>query len=309
MWRIVQDHVKPGLLFAGTEFGVFFTIDGGEKWVKLGGGAPTISFRDLVIQQRENDLVAASFGRSFWILDDYTPLREISEEQLKNESVLFPVRDALWYIPKLPLGDFETGGKASQGDSFFLAPNPPFGAVFTYYLNEGLKTAQERRREAEKKVEKAGGDTPYPGWDALREEEVEEAPAIVLTVRDSGGEVVRRIEGPVSAGFHRVAWDLRYPLSSPWTAEPEKPQYIRILGPLAPPGTYTVSLAKRLNGQLTRLGEERTFEVKSIGERGLPGASAGERIVDARNPTSAKTALRPLSHRVAVGGQRCQAAA
>jgi photosystem II stability/assembly factor-like uncharacterized protein len=276
VWRIVQDHVNPALLFAGTEFGVFFTIDGGKKWVKLGGGAPTISFRDLAIQKRENDLVGASFGRSFWILDDYTPLREIKEVQLNSEAILFSVRDADWYIPKLPLGDFEVNGKSSQGDGFFVAPNPPFGAIFTYYLNDGMKTTREQRREAEKKLEESGGDTPYPGWGALREEETEESPAIILTVSNEDGEVIRRIEGPVSAGFHRVAWDLRFPLSSPWTPDTKGPSYIEIPGPLAPPGNYRVSLAKRVNGQLTKLGESQSFAVQPIGEHGLPGASAEE---------------------------------
>jgi photosystem II stability/assembly factor-like uncharacterized protein len=276
VWRIVQDHVNPDLLFAGTEFGVFFSVDGGADWVKLSGGAPTISFRDLAIQKRENDLVAASFGRGFWILDDYTPLRDVSADQLKNQPVLFPVRDAHWYLPKLPLGDFQVNGKASQGDSFFLAPNPPFGAVFTYYLNEGLKTGKEKRREAEKKLEESGGDTPYPGWDALRAEEVEESPAVVLTVTNEAGDVVRRIEGPVSAGFHRVAWDLRYPLSSPWTPKPKGPSYIEIPGPLAAPGSYRVNMAKRVNGRLTPLGEAQTFQVRPIAGRGLAGAPVSE---------------------------------
>ena len=74
VWRVVQDHVKPNLLFAATEFGIYFTGNGGEKWIKLKGGAPTISFRDLAIQRRENDLVGASFGRGFFVLDDYSPL-------------------------------------------------------------------------------------------------------------------------------------------------------------------------------------------------------------------------------------------
>jgi hypothetical protein len=278
VWRIVQDHVNPALLFAGTEFGVFFTIDGGNKWVKLGGGAPTISFRDLAIQKRENDLVAASFGRGFWILDDYTPLREITEDQLKNEAVLFPVRDASWYIEKMPLGNFDNNGKASQGDSFFVAPNPPFGAVFTYYLSEGLKTAQEQRRESEKKLEESGGDTVYPGWTALRDEEIEEPPAIILTVSDSNGEVIRRLEGPVSAGFHRIAWDLRYPLSSPWTPKTGEPEYIVVSGPLTAPGSYQVKLSTRVNGQLTTLGQGQSFEVSPIGERGIPGAPGEERL-------------------------------
>ncbi len=276
VWRLVQDHVEPNLMFAGTEFGVFFTIDGGGSWVELSGGAPTISFRDLAIQKRENDLVAASFGRGFWILDDYSPLRGITEEQLTSGTLLFPVRDADWYIPKLPLGDFETGGKSSQGDSYFIAPNPPFGAVFTYYLAEGLKTTKEQRRESEKEREETGEDTPYPGWAALRSEQVEESPAMVLTVSNAQGEVIRQIEGPISPGFHRVAWDLRYPVSSAWTPENEGEQYIQILGPLAPPGSYKVTLAKRVNGQLRDVEMTQTFEVKSISQRGLPGAPVEE---------------------------------
>ncbi|NNK33344.1 MAG: glycosyl hydrolase [Xanthomonadales bacterium] len=275
-WRIVQDHVKPELLFAATEFGVFFSIDAGDNWAKLAGGLPTISFRDLVIQTRENDLVGATFGRGFWILDDYTPLRSVSKDQLQQEGTLFPVRDAWWYLPKLTLGDFEVGGKGSQGDAYFVAPNPPFGAVFTFYLKDGLKTTRDQRRKAEKKAQEAGEDTPYPGWDALREEEIEEAPAIVLTVTDSDGAVVRRIEGPVEPGFHRVAWDLRYALSSPWTPEKAGESWITIPGPLATPGQYRVALAKRVNGVLTPLGEPQPFLVKPLRERGLPGASAEE---------------------------------
>jgi len=282
VWRIVQDPVKPGLLFAATEFGVFFTVDGGENWVKLSGGAPTIAFRDLAIQTRENDLVGATFGRGFWILDDYTPLRQVSAEQLQEQATLFSVRDALWYLPRLPLGDFEPNGKASQGDAFFIAPNPPFGAVFTYYLKDGLQTVKEQRRESEKELAESGEDTPYPGWAALREEEIEEPPAMVLTVRDTDGNIVRRIEGPVTAGFHRVAWDLRYPPSTPWTAEPEPDQYIQMPGPLAAPGQYTVTLAQRVNGEMTELELQQPFQVVPMRQRGLPGADPAEVVAFSR---------------------------
>lgn len=278
VWRIVQDHVEPRLLFAATEFGVFFTLDGGDEWIKLSGGAPTIAFRDLAIQKRENDLVGATFGRGFWVLDDYSPLRTVSAGQLQEEATLFPVRNAAWYIPKVPLGDFEVNGKSSQGDAYFVAPNPPFGAVFTYYLKDGLKTRLEQRRETEKQRAEDGDDTPYPGWDDLRKEETEEAPAVVLTVSDAGGKLVRRIEGPVAPGFHRVAWDLRYPLSTPWKPEADTETWMEIPGPLAAPGRYSVSLAKRINGQLTELGPQQTFEVTPLRQRGLPGA-APEQVV------------------------------
>ena len=148
VWRIVQDHIKPELMFAGTEFGIYFTIDGGDQWVKLKGNVPTISFRDLAIQKRENDLIGASFGRSFFVLDDYSALRHINPDQLKEEATLFPTRDAWWYIPR-PSSTF--WGKGSQGASYFLAPNPPFGAVFTYYLSEGYSTKKTARKKNEKK--------------------------------------------------------------------------------------------------------------------------------------------------------------
>jgi len=273
-WRLVQDHVNPSLLFAATEFGVFFTIDK-QKWTKLSGGTPNIAFRDLAIQKRENDLVGASFGRSFYVFDDYTPLRSVTAKNLESDTLLFPVRDALWYLQRMPLGEFRTGSKASQGDAYYIADNPPFGAAITYYLPEAIQTAKEQRREREKEIEKQGGDTPYPGWDALRAEETEEEPAVLLTVRDSKGEVVRKLEGPAKAGFHRVAWDLRYPESSPWTDKPQD-NYIVFSGPLAAPGDYTVSLATRVNGVLKETGLQSSIHVKLMRQNSLATASPAE---------------------------------
>ena len=181
---MVQDHVDPGLLFVGTEFGVFFTTSGGDRWTKLSGGVPNIPFRDLAIQKRENDLVGATFGRSFFILDDYTPLRGMSEELLEREAELFPVREADWYLQRRPLGGAE---KASQGGAFFTAPNPPFGALFTYYLKEPIRKREEARRASEKELEQEGKDTPYPGWEELRRESEEKQPVVLLTVLDTDG--------------------------------------------------------------------------------------------------------------------------
>ncbi len=281
VWRLVQDHVDPDLLFVGTEFGVFFTVDGGTRWVKLSGGAPNIPFRDLVIQTRENDLVGATFGRSIYVFDDYTPLRGLTEKTLEQEAELFPVRKAWWYIPQRPLGDDE---KADQGAGFFVAPNPPFGAVFTYYLRDEIKTRKKTRNEKEKKLAEKGTNAPYPGWDELRREELEEDPSIVLTVRDAAGEVVRRLAGPVKAGFHRVAWDLRYPSPAPW--KPAKDDAERDdddrSGFLAAPGSYSVSLARRVDGVLTDLGRTRSFEVVPLRKGTLPGAGPAELVAYTR---------------------------
>jgi photosystem II stability/assembly factor-like uncharacterized protein len=303
VWRLVQDHVDPELLFVGTEFGVFFTVDGGSRWVKLTGGkVPNIPFRDLAIQRRENDLVGATFGRGFWVLDDYTPLRNLSEETLAGEAQLFPVRDAWWYLERWPLGD---KGSASQGDAFFTAPNPPFGAVFTYYLRDEIRTRKKERREKEKEIAEAGGDTPYPGWVELRHEAREEEPEIVLTVRDESGEIVRRITGPVTAGFHRVAWDLRYPSPQPWDPEASDEWEEWTRGLLVAPGTYTVGLEKRVEGKLTDLGQRQRFEVVPLRKGVLPGASYEElvaftRELDAarRDVGAAKSALDDTAERL-----------
>ena len=299
VWRLVQDHVNPKLLFVATEFGIFFTV-GGDVWTKLAGGTPNISFRDLVIQKRENDLVGASFGRSFYVFDDYTPLRSLTAENLKSDTMLFPVRDALWYLQRMPLGDFQIGSKASQGDSYYVADNPPFGAVITYYLPESILTAKEQRRESEKKIEKEGGNTPYPGWDALLAEKTEEAPAVVLTIRDSNGEVVRKLEGPAKAGFHRVAWNLRYPESAPWTKN-KQDNYIVFPGPLAAPGDYTVSLATRINGVLNDTGQQTSIHVKLMRQNNLATASPEEVVAFGkrldklmREGSGAKAAMKTL---------------
>jgi hypothetical protein len=129
IWSIVEDHVNPRLLFAGTEFGLFFTVDGGRHWVELCGGAPTIQFRDLKLQRIENDLVCATFGRGFYVLDDYTPLRHLETQISTQKASLFPPRDA-WVYNEI--------GYVVAAFGNFTTQNPPFGAVIHYYLCEGL---------------------------------------------------------------------------------------------------------------------------------------------------------------------------
>ena len=275
VWRLVQDHVDADLFFLATEFGIFFTVDGGDQWIELEGGVPTISFRDLAIQRRENDLVGASFGRGFYVLDDYTPLREVSEEVLTAEAYLFQVKNALWYTQRPTLGQ---GGRASQGAGYYIADNPPFGAVFTYHLADGLTTLEDDRRETEKKLEKEWEDTPYVGYEALEAERRQPEPAILLTIRDAEGEVVRTITGPAKKGFHRVAWDLRYPTTKAIkqiTTEPN-PWERGGGGHKAPPGSYTITLSKRTDGEVTQLAGPEPFEVVRVFPGTLEGTPPAE---------------------------------
>ena len=275
VWRLVQDHVDPELLFVGTEFGVFTSLDDGTEWVKLTGGSPTIPFRDLAIQRREDDLVGATFGRSFWILDDYSPLREVSPELVEQEAALFPVADADWYLQRNPL-DFGNP-KGSQGDAFFTAPNPQFGAVFTYYLKDGYKTAKAGRLESEKEAD-TSEDLPFPGWETLDQEDREIEPAVALTVRNQAGEVVRVLPGPAAAGLHRIAWDLRVPSPSPLPAEIPESEGTQDphSGLLTAPGSYTVSLGVRLGEEIVDLGQEQGFEVVPLRTNSLSAASPAE---------------------------------
>ncbi|MEL6859167.1 MAG: glycosyl hydrolase [Pseudomonadota bacterium] len=262
---IAQDHVDPNLLFVGTEFGLFYSQNGGQNWTPLKANFPTIDVRDIEIQHRENDLVIGTFGRGIYILDDYTPLRTNAAELAQSEATLFPVRDSWIYVEGDLWGPFG-GAKGSNGDNFWHAENPPFGAVFSYVLRDGLESQSKARRTREIEIEKEGGDTPYPSWETLRAEDREDDPAILSIVRDGAGNVVRRITGPSGKGLHRVAWDLRYPapdavrLSPP----PASPFSNPPVGPLVVPGQYSVTLAKRINGVVTTLSEPQTFTLKPL---------------------------------------------
>ena len=200
--------MNANLLFAGTELGAFFTIDGGAHWVRLKGGLPTIAVRDMVIQAREGDLVIATFGRGFYVLDDITPLRQMKAESTEQAAAMFPVKDALLYVERHPLGGPKKG---FQGDAFYAAENPPYGAVFTAYLKEKIKTKKEKRQEAEKEAAKKNQTLPYPTNDELRAEAEEAKPEVYFVVYDESGAAIRRVEGSTDAGFQRAAWDLRYP--------------------------------------------------------------------------------------------------
>jgi hypothetical protein len=255
---------------------------------------PTIAFRDLAIQRRENDLVGGSFGRGIFVLDDYSVLRDVSEEALGKEAVLFPARKAWWYVERDPLGE---SGKASLGAAWFTAPNPPFGAVFTYHLADDVRSREKARQEREKPLVEAGKDTPYPGWTEVEAERREPKPVVVLTVKDADGHVVRRVEGKTEKGFHRVAWDLRLPstraLGSRSRSEEEDGE--GPTGVLAPPGAYTVSLAKLVDGVATELAGPVRFEVARLRPGALPGSEPREtfsflrRVAEAERATTAAT--------------------
>lgn len=269
VYAIAEDHKNPKLLFAGTEFGLYFTQSGGGKWIKLAAGLPTIMVRDLSIQRQMDDLIVGTFGRGIYVLDDYSPLRQATPDALQKEAILFPVKTAYSYIPSSIFG----GGRGAQGDSLYAAPNPPFGAVVTYYLKDGYRTRREEREKREQEAIKKGVAPAYPSDDDLRAEAAEEAPAVLLEIVDSSGKVVRHLEGPAGPGIHRVAWDLRGPpdILPPANAargegdDDEESFRPRDSGALVAPGRYTLTLAKRVEGVVTPFDGSESFEVVADG--------------------------------------------
>ena len=266
VWRLVQDHINPNLLFLGTEYGVYVSLNQGGEWHKFSNGMPTISVRDLAIQKRENDLVAATFGRSFYVLDDYSPLREITEERLAQGAQLFPVKKALQYV--------ETrGGTSSQGASFYTAKNPTYGAQFTYYIAEEVKSIQAIRQKEEKELKNAKQDIPFPGWDALDAEINEDKTSALLRITDSSGAFVAEVSGDYTKGVHRVSWDLRktMPAAVDIASERSRGRGVRMY---VSEGKYSVQLFKKHHGKLTALAQPRNFEVLRIRQNVLDNPSA-----------------------------------
>lgn len=261
-----QDHKNPDLLFAGTEFGIFFSNNGGEKWVQLKSGIPTIAVRDIAIQREEEDLVLATFGRGFYILDNYSPLRNIDEELVKNEEAhIFDIPTAKMYIQKR--------GRYGQGSTYYLGENPTYGAEFTYYLEETPKTQQQLRREKEKELFEEGKRIPQLTWKEQREEEKETEPYLIFTIYDEEDNVVRKITKKPSKGVNRVAWDFRY--ENPYPVELKNGEEFNPLkeqgnGILAMPGKYKVSMALYHNGDIETLVDKKEFQAEQLEIRTLP---------------------------------------
>jgi hypothetical protein len=172
VWSIVQDHVNGNLLFAGTEFGVFVSVDGGANWTPLKGGLPSIQVRDMQVQKRETDLAIATFGRGFYVLDDYSALREVTPASLAEEARLFPLRHA-YSFNSTGLGPAGSAGIGTLSGNWQVT-NPPFGAVFTYNVGNAFPADAK----------------------------------LVLTIENQAGQQVRRCELDKTAGLRRVAWGL-----------------------------------------------------------------------------------------------------
>lgn len=264
VWVIKQDHENEDLLFIGTEFGIYFTPDKGTHWIPLGSGVPTIPFRDLELHERDDDLVGATFGRGFYILDDYTPLRHMKKVLAQKQNTLFPIRDAWWYMPNVPM---QAKGMPGQGTTSFRTENPPFGALITYFVQQVPKTGKEQRQETEQALRAAGKSIPFPGFERMGNEERSQGPQLLILVANAQGEPLRWLKGEAKKGLHRTHWDLRLPPPDPINLEEpafRPPWAGEDVGPMAPPGSYSVQLYLLDEGTLLPQGEPQAFQVKPV---------------------------------------------
>ncbi len=289
IWRIVQDHVDPNLMFLATEYGIYVTLNQGETWTKFSEGLPTISFRDLAIQKRENDLVAASFGRGFYVLDDYSALRNLGSNGLASPR-LFKPRKALQYKPI-------NVGTSSQGASYFTARNPDYGAVFTYYLPNKFEGLKAQRTASEKRLKKENKNIPFPGWAALEDEKNEEGASIIIAITDSQGNFITRINVPYKKGFNRVAWNLKSSINSTLNKDkindnPTSYTY----SPDVNPGSYTVTMYSRINGEVSQLSKPQTFEIVRIRKGTLNNPMADKADAYAKSLKAFKTNYETALH-------------
>lgn len=259
---IAEDHKDASLLFVGTEFGVFTSTDGGLTWTKLKKGLPTVAVRDIAIQQREDDLVLATFGRGFYVLDDYSPLREIKNDIKKNEAIVLPIKPVVLYHEASPLG---YGGAGFLGAGYYMADNPKVGATFTYWVKNAPKTLKEQREELEKKNSVA----VYPNKEAIRAEADEVKPHLSLVIRSSEGKVVRVLQAKYVNGLKRSTWDGKLARSG----SPDKGSY------LAPSGSYSLQLLGVQGTKIDTLTKPVSFQVSHLSNLSLPAEKSTDLVL------------------------------
>lgn len=241
-WALVveQDPVAPHLLFLGTEFGLYVSVDTGKSWTQWKSGLPTVSVMDLVIHPREHDLVIATHGRALYILDDIRPLREITPASLAEPLRFYSGADGVLFA-----GEFARGG-FGMGDGHFQSAARPYGAIFTFSVsNDELPLADPKRERERQEADRRKALEAYP-WGP--EKPTFELPAPTppkkakIRILDAGGKEVRSFERPVVRGVNRVVWGLERQGNRNFPAAPNQPSNDDPTGPELPPGTYSVEV-------------------------------------------------------------------
>ena len=257
VYSLVQDHKNEYLLFAGTEFGVYFTVDGGKKWHQLKGGLPTVAIRDMAIQERENDLVLATMGRGFYVLDNYASLRNLNDSIVETDHFLFNIKDGLSFMEAAPLG---YGSVGFQGASYYSAKNPDIGVNFDYFIKESPKSKKGERQKKEKDLKKEKQNIPYPTPKELRAEDREEGSYLIFAISDLNDKEIVRFSKSFGTGIQRVNWDGRISSTSS-TNTGGSPKTSPNGANMALPGLYKLSIFKSVDGEVSTLIANKEFKL------------------------------------------------
>ncbi|MCA0389548.1 MAG: glycosyl hydrolase [Bacteroidetes bacterium] len=270
VWSIAEDFENPNLLFAGTEFGFFFTVDGGNKWIKLQNGLPDIPVRDIFLHKREGDIVIATFGRGFYILDDYTPLRSVTNELLQKDGHIFGVRDGLMFI--------EMAGRYGTGNTYYKAPNPEFGVNITYYIKEVPKTLKEIRKAKEADLFKEGKPIPIPTDAELDAEQREVAPYLLVWIEDETGQIVRKLTKPATKGVNRINWDLKHQMITNLKVDKFNSNMKTQSSNLVMPGKFTATIFMVDREGVSPLADNVEFKAEALRNTTLPAVDRAELV-------------------------------
>lgn len=278
VYAIEEDHIDSGLIFCGTEFGVFFSPDNGKVWKELSNGLPTIAVRDIAIQRDMNDLVLGTFGRGFYVLDDYTLLRDIENKEISTKAMIMSTRDAIMWEKANPLG---LPGKSFQGDNFYVGENLDPVAMIDYYYGNSYKSIRDKRKTTEKDLVKNKRDVNYPSYDELKAEMNESKAELLFTIRNSENLVVKKISRKPTKGFSRFHWNLRYEPTNPINLSSSSfynPFAGTIEGTLVEPGDYTIEMDYVVGGNITQLVEPKKFSVTLLNNTVLPAKDRNEKV-------------------------------
>ena len=235
--------------------------------------------------RRENDLILGTFGRGFYILDDYSSLRSIEDYLTIDNSNIFPIRDALMWEKSMPLG---LPGKAFQGDNFYSATNLGPVAMITYYHNEDYKSLKSKRQESEKDLIKNNKDINYPSYDELSQETNEFKTKLVFTIKNSDGLVVKKVFKTPKKGIQRFKWDLRYEEKVPVsfnTSSFYNPFAGVSEGTLVNPGIYTVEM-DLFDGVSSTKIVEIDFSIFPLDNSIMPATNREEKVAFQRRVSS-----------------------
>ncbi len=266
VWCIAEDPEEPNLLFCGTEFSMYTTLNGGRQWQPLNGGLPTIPVRDIAIQPTQHDLVIATFGRGFYVLDDYSVLREMVRSDWTSKT--FAVASDRHGLLYQEANKYGYGRAGFLGDGFFMADNPPIGKTFTFYLKESPKTLRERRKDIEKKTNPANEPLPNPTLEELRAEKEEEKPYLIFVISDEADKEVARFTSDAQAGLRRITWDGRY--TARHTMPAGQHTDLKASAHKAPPGRYMLSVWLSTRDTTQQLTGNHNFELLSLDAEVFP---------------------------------------